>query len=305
LATRHSLIATDKDIILLTSRGRQFIVDPAGKVAAEIDGLEGTLTVLRLVAEKDPGWRGEFLPGFTEHCHTYTTLRSDSAIKSYLYNRLNSLVERGYVTRRGLTYEITDAGLSYLDTNTTLLPGPAVVAGRRSDIHKLAKELRQEAREQLADYLAHMDPFKFEGLVKVLLEEMGYEDVETTAPTNDKGVDVIAHIELGISSVREVIQVKRHKGSLNRTVLDQLRGSLYRFNAVRGTIISTGKFSRGARDAAFERGAPPITLIDGDKLLDLLMERQIGVTRKSVEYYEFDPTKLAQFELETSINGSV
>jgi restriction system protein len=110
---------------------------------------------------------------------------------------------------------------------------------------------------------------------------------------------------LGISSVREVIQVKRHKGSLNRTVLDQLRGSLYRFNAVRGTIISTGKFSRGARDAAFERGAPPITLIDGDKLLDLLMERQIGVTRKSVEYYEFDPTKLAQFELETSINGSV
>jgi hypothetical protein len=35
------------------------------------------------------------------------------------------------------------------------------------------------------------------------------------------------------------------------------------------------------------------------------MERQIGVTRKSVEYYEFDPTKLAQFELETSINGSV
>lgn len=135
--------------------------------------------------------------------------------------------------------------------------GPPVVAERRSDIHKLAQELRQEARDQLADFLAQVNPFKFEGLVKVLLEEMGYEDVETTAPTHDKGVDVIAHIELGISSVREVIQVKRHKGSLNRTVLDLLRGSLHRFGAVRGTVISTGKFSKGAQEAAFERGAAP------------------------------------------------
>ncbi len=196
------------------------------------------------------------------------------------------------------------AGLTYLAANAVLLPGPTVVASLRSDIHKLAKELRQEAREQLASHLAQMNPFKFEELIKLLLEEMGYDDVETTTPTNDKGVDVVANIELGISSVREVIQVKRHKGSLNRTVLDQLRGSLHRFNAVRGTVISTGKFSKGALEAAFERGAAPITLIDGDKLLDLLMERQIGVTKKSVEYYEFDPAKLAQFEIETSADGS-
>lgn len=60
---------------------------------------------------------------------------------------------------------------------------------------------------------------------------------------------------------------------------------------------------RGSPDAAFERGAAPITLIDGDKLLDMLMERQIGVTRKSLEYFEFDPTKLVQFEQEAGANG--
>jgi len=305
LASRHNLIAADGAVLRLTDRGRQFIAEPAGRVVAEIDGIEGTITVLRQVAEKGPGWRGEFLPGFTEFCHAYTTARSDNVIKSYLYNRLNSLVERGYVTRRGLTYEITDLGLGYLDATASLMPGPPVVAGRRSDIHKLAKELRQEAREQLADYLAHMDPYKFQGLIGVLLEEMGYEDVQIQPPTNDRGVDVVAHIELGISSVREVIQVKRHRSSLNRTVLDQLRGSLHRFGAVRGTVISTGKFSKGAQEAAFERGAAPITLIDGDKLLDLLTERQIGVTRKSVEYYEFDPAKLVQFEQETGENGVV
>jgi restriction system protein len=87
-----------------------------------------------------------------------------------------------------------------------------------------------------------------------------------TSPTNDKGVDVVANIELGISSVREVVQVKRYRGSIHRRVLDELRGSLHRFNAVRGTIITTGDVSRGTVQAAFERGAAPITLIDGEKL---------------------------------------
>ena len=143
-----------------------------------------------------------------------------------------------------------------------------------------------------------MDAFKFEELVKLLLEEMGYENVTTTSPTNDKGVDVVGTIELGISAVREVIQVKRHKGTINRPVLDQLRGSLHRFNAVRGTIITTGRFSKGVEEAAFERGAAPITLIDGEKLLDLLLKNDIGVNKRQVSYYDFAPEKLAQFETE-------
>jgi len=125
---------------------------------------------------------------------------------------------------------------------------------------------------------------------------MGYRDVETTSPVNDKGVDVVAEIDLGISSVREVVQVKRRRGNVGRRVLDELRGSLHRFNAVRGTIVTTGGFSRGTQVAAFERGAAPITLIDGDKLLALLIEHNIGVTRQVVDYLEFDASKLKQFE---------
>ena len=161
---------------------------------------------------------------------------------------------------------------------------------------RLARAISDEARTCLYAYLLEMDAFKFEELIKLLLEEMGYENVSTTSPTNDKGVDVIGTIELGISAVREVIQAKRHKGTINRPVLDQLRGSLHRFNAVRGTIITTGRFSKGVEEAAFERGAAPITLIDGEKLVDLLVENQIGVNKRPLEYLEFAPEKLAQFE---------
>jgi restriction system protein len=121
---------------------------------------------------------------------------------------------------------------------------------------------------------------------------MGYDDARVTAPSNDKGVDVVANIKLGISSVREVVQVKRQKGNIHRPVLDALRGSLHRFAAVRGTIITTGGFASGTVKAAFEAGAAPITLIDGETLVDLLMEQRIGVRRRELQIWELDTTAL-------------
>jgi len=266
-------------------------------VVASIDSYEGVLTILRLVGERGPGKRSEFLPGFAAFCQTYTNYRSDSPIKGALYDRLINLIDRGYVNRSGQIYEVTDAGLAYLDQYANLIPGkPEVKSGKPSKLRRLAKDIRLESRQQLADFLMSMNPYKFEELINFLLEEMGYTEVETTSPTNDKGVDVVANIELGISSVREVVQVKRHKGNINRRVLDQLRGSLHRFSAVRGTIITTGGFSKGTASAAFEHGAAPITLIDGEKLLDLLIQNEIGIAKQTVEYFEFDSESLAEFD---------
>jgi restriction system protein len=67
-----------------------------------------------------------------------------------------------------------------------------------------------------------------------------------------------------------------------------LRGSLHRFKAQKGTIITTGDYGKGAKDVAFELGAAPITLINGDTLIDLLLQHEIGVKKKTVDYYEVD-----------------
>jgi len=112
------------------------------------------------------------------------------------------------------------------------------------------------------------------------------------------GVDVVADIEFGITSVREVVQAKRHKRTIQRKDLDALRGSLYRFNAVRGTIIATAPFSKGTAEAAFATGAAPITLIDGDKLIDLLIEHGIGVKKNKIEVLSVDADAFADLEPE-------
>jgi restriction system protein len=79
---------------------------------------------------------------------------------------------------------------------------------------------------------------------------------------------------------------------VQRTILDALRVSLYRFQAVRGTIITTAGFSKGAMQAAFEAGAPPIT----SKLIDLFIEYGIGVRTRSIEVLELDADAFAQTE---------
>ena len=47
-----------------------------------------------------------------------------------------------------------------------------------------------------------------------MLEEMNYQNVEVIGQSGDRGVDVVADIQLGVTSVREVVQAKRHKGTI-------------------------------------------------------------------------------------------
>ncbi len=298
LASNYNLLERGPDNMLhLTPDGKTFLNEPESDLILQIDRQEGMLTILQILSERSPARRAQILPGFTEFCHTYTRYRSETVIKGALYDRLVNLIDRQLVSRSGVMYAITDKGAAYLRKYVGQVPGRAVTS-LQTDLQKMARSISHEARESLADYLGKMNPYKFEHLVRLLLEEMGYNNVIVTSPSNDKGVDMVADIELGISSIREVVQVKRHGGSINRVILDQLRGSLHRFKAMRGTVITTGTFSKGAKDAALEPGAAPITLIDGEKLLDLLTQYEIGLSKKAVEFYEFDDSKLQQFEEE-------
>lgn len=293
----HNLISTDHaGNIVITSDGTIFLNDEISEVIKRIDRYEGLLNVLQAVSEHNPGKRSDILPAYIEFCNSYTNYRSESVYKSSLYDRMVNLIDRGLVERRGnILFQITDKGINYLQEVTPLVPG-RVINTKQNDLNTMVRLITKEARETLLDYLLHMDPYKFENMVGLLLEEMGYSDIRVTSQSNDKGVDVIADIALGISSVHEVVQVKRHAGSINRKIVDLLRGSLHRFDAIRGTIITTGTFASGAKKAALERNAAPITLIDGEKLLDLLMQYEIGITKQNVAIYEFDQTKLHQFE---------
>lgn len=293
LACAYKLLVEDSHGgMTLTERGQDFINHSLGDAVSLIDEQEGVLKILTIVAEKGTGRRADFIPEWADYLQRYSRFGTDATIKDTLTRRLQSILERGFLTKTGTTYSITDEGLAYLGQT-----GGAEDAGsfdELQEILQLVKQQKASVRASMQELLSTMDPIAFEHLIKQLLEAMNYQYVTVTAPSNDKGVDVVADIELGITSVREVVQAKRQKSNVQRTVLDALRGSLYRFQAVRGTIITTANFSKGAIQVAFEPGAPPITLINGEKLIDLLIEYGIGVRTRSIEVLELDADTFAQ-----------
>lgn len=289
----HSLVEVSEGVCAMTELGRRF-VNVEDAAIRQIDEREGMHQVLSELAGRGSSRLNDLLGNFRKFCQLHTNWKSDVTVRSALRYRLNNLRNRELVVRNGHLYAVTDAGLAWLRK----VQSAGVQTRSDHTIAELAKRENDKARQELGNHLKSMNPFQFEHLIKRLLEAMDYENVEVTAPTNDKGVDVVGDIELGISRVREVIQVKRQQSNVGRGVLDSLRGSIHRFDAVRATIITTSGFSKGAKDAAFEKGVAPITLIDGETLLDLLIEHDIGIRRRPIRILEFDADSLSDFETE-------
>ncbi len=294
LSQKYELIEDGPDgTLALTDRARDFIEHEGGEAEVFLDEQEGLAKLLALVADNGPTRAGGILEEWTEYLNRVSSFGSPSTFRDTLRRRLNNLLDRGLVDRKSTMYSVTDAGLAYLQRVGT---EEALGGDEQQELWTLAKKQEASVRESMRELLLDMDSFAFEHLVKRLLEEMDYQNVEVTTRSGDGGVDVIAEIELGITSVREVVQAKRHKRTIQRKDLDALRGSLYRFNAVRGTIIATSRFSKGTEEAAFAGGAAPITLIDGDKLIDLLIEHGIGVRKRTLEVLAVDADVFADLE---------
>lgn len=284
-----SLLTVDSEgIYELTEFGQGFLAGN-DQVVRELDEAEGLAQLLAMLATKEKAKRRDLLPEWSEYLLEHSKFQTPSTHKDTLRRRLGNLVERGLVDREGNSYTINAAGLQYLESIE-----PAVADPKREAL-KAVKAFNDQQRQALKAMMAEMHPYKFEHLVRDLLEAMGYEDVTVTKEAGDRGVDVIANIQFGITSVREVVQVKRTpNSSIGRPILDQLRGALPYHQAIRGTIITLGTVSKGAKEAAVFPGAAPITLIDGEKLLDLVVEHEVAIKKRPVMMWELDADFFAQ-----------
>ena len=275
----HKLIETGGDgVNHITERGRQFLI-PGSAVEREIDEIEGIPYLLRLIAKKSRPRRQDLLPDWAEFLRKHSRFGTSSTVKSTLSYRARNAIERNLVRREGTVYTVTAEGQAYAAATS-------VEADARQHLLDAVDSYNNQQKRRLRDSLLAMHPYAFEHLVRDLLTEMGYEDAQVTKQTGDKGIDVVANVQVGITSVREVVQVKRVQGNLGRRVLDELRGVLPFHQAIRGTVITIGGFSKGCTDVATYPGAAPLTLIDGDRLIGLLIENGVGVTKAAVEILE-------------------
>ncbi len=150
---------------------------------------------------------------------------------------------------------------------------------------------RQNAlvKNALMQKLYEMDPFQFEFLIADLLTQIGYENVEVTRRNGDKGIDVTANLTMdGITNVKTIIQAKRYKKGNNIAgrIITQLRGSAEVDQ--RGLVITTSDFTKDAVTESKAQNKMPVSLVNGNKLLQLLIKYEVGIKKDTITLYSLD-----------------
>jgi restriction system protein len=133
-------------------------------------------------------------------------------------------------------------------------------------------------REDLRAALLEVAPDAFERLTRRLLREAGFVTATVTGRSGDGGIDGIGVYRLSLVSFPVFFQCKRYAGSVGAGAVRDFRGAMSG-RGDKGLLITTGSFTAEAKQEATRDGAPPVDLIDGERLLDLLREHELGVHR--------------------------
>ena len=150
-------------------------------------------------------------------------------------------------------------------------------------------------RDQVLAILRGLPPAGFERFCQRLMREAGFERVDVTGRSGDGGIDGIGMLQVNsIVSFKVLFQCKRYRdgGTVTPTQVRDFRGAMAG-RADKGLILTTATFSSEAKREAVRDGVPPIELIDGDKLVDLLEEFRLGL--KPVQTFEVDEAFFAEF----------
>ncbi len=139
---------------------------------------------------------------------------------------------------------------------------------------------------KLSELLHNMNPYGFERLTQRLLRECGFVQVEVTKKSGDGGIDGTGKLKInGIFSFNVAFQCKRYSGSVGASEIRDFRGSLTT-NIEKGILITTGTFTKQAKEEASSPGKQQIDLIDGEEFINKIAEFGIGV--REVKTYEID-----------------
>jgi restriction system protein len=138
-------------------------------------------------------------------------------------------------------------------------------------------------KDQLIARLLELAPDGFERLAQRILREAGFVNVTVTGKSGDGGIDGVGTYRLSLVSFPVYFQCKRYKGAVTPGVVRDFRGAMAG-RGEKGLLITTGSFTRDAQAEATRDGAPPVELIDGDRLCDLLREFRLGIdVRQRIE----------------------
>lgn len=150
-------------------------------------------------------------------------------------------------------------------------------------------ELKEATANELLESLLQVSPGRFEVIVLDVLHRLGYgtsrQDLQRVGGSGDGGIDGIISLDkLGLEKV--YVQAKRWQGTVGRPELQAFYGALAGQQAKRGVFITTSGFTGQA--VGFGKSVEGIVLVDGIRLVNLMMECEVGVSSRTFKVPKLD-----------------
>lgn len=158
----------------------------------------------------------------------------------------------------------------------------------------LPDEGSEEWKEVLLERLHRMSPEGFERFVLYLLRNYDLE-LRHVGQSGDRGIDGIGTAPMSpVLSATVAVQAKRHDPTkkIGRDVVALFQRDAAAAGAERAILVTLGGYTAAAREAS-QITTPTVDLIDGDRLCDLALDKQVGVRNvpqvNSKWFDRFDP----------------
>lgn len=141
-------------------------------------------------------------------------------------------------------------------------------------------------KDKLLSEVMSLNPNEFERLAQRILRESGFVEVNVTGRSGDEGIDGKGLIKVGeLISFPIIFQCKRYKNSVTSKEIRDFRGAMSG-RAEKGLFLTTGTFTRDAKNEATRDGVAIIDLIDGEQLVEVLKRLNLGVSVSTKEVVE-------------------
>ena len=163
-----------------------------------------------------------------------------------------------------------------------------------AEISEPADAGSSDYRHELIQILQTLPASGFERLSQRLLREAGFVQVVVTGSSGDGGIDGYGTLQVNpLVSFKVLFQCKRYTKSVSPSQVRDFRGAMSG-RTDKGIVITTGTFTAEARREAGRDGVPPIELIDGEKLIDMLEHLELGL--KPVRTFAVDTPFFDEFK---------
>lgn len=130
-----------------------------------------------------------------------------------------------------------------------------------------------------------MNPYDFELFCKNLLEKYGFHNLVVTQKSRDGGIDGHGRLKIGLAYMNVAFQCKRWgSNKISRKEIDAFRGAV-QGEYEQGLFFTTSSFSKEAEESSIKRGAVPIVLIDGDMIVDFMIDKHFGIEYEELPIY--------------------